>query len=477
MEKHLNLFYSYNQGNLSSSERIKQLEDNLTRALIVTLRNLETSSQIKFLKLLLSKNIIYSKSFIYDLQNTSKYKPKSDTTKFLVVLQRDKSNFNLKDFQSLETFFLDDKTDNEKKEIKREIRKHIATESQGDFQIDNTDFKFSELNSLLQFFYGNRPDAWIIGEKEVVLFETKIGYNSASKYQIYRHITGKSGLNINPQKLKNDSANLSIINITWEEIGKIFQTLKSETNQTENFLINQFLEYISMTGQKLNLDYLVKGEFESELHREQFSLFLNQFDKKIAEKGLSFKRHHRTKAGLWEPYGIELSENEISKNPHYTIGFWDSGIVISLTTNHHKQINAEFLGHLENFFSQKIQKPHLLKRYAISLKKYHLVDWKKGDQRGETDDSFEFYFEFSEIKTNFSALSKIVMELTKLRIYKQLDFTYQIRFFDFSKIRETNQETQIRYLNKRLLENPQELIEEFVNFMEETAEIFSQMNS
>ena len=476
MEKHLNLFYSYNQGNLSSSERTKQLEDNLTRALIVTLRNLEHPSQIKFLKLLLLKNIVHSKSFVYDLQNTNKYKAKSDTTKFLVVLQRDKSNFNLKDFQRLDTSFLENKTDIEKKEIGSDIRKHIATESQEDFQINDTNFNFSELNSLLQFFYGNRPDAWIIGEKEVVLFETKIGYNSASKYQIYRHITGKSGLNLNPQKLKSDSANLSIINITWEEIGKIFQGLKSENSQKELFLINQFLEYISMTGQKLNLDYLIKGEFESELHREQFSLFLNQFDKKLAEKELSFKRHHRTKAGLWEPYGIKLSANEISKNPHYTIGFWDSGIVISLTTNNHKQINTEFLRLLEKFFSQKLQQPHLLKRYAVSLKKYHLVDWKKGDQRGETDDSFEFYFEFSEIKTNISALSKIILELTKLKIYKQLDFSYQIRFFDFSKIREVNQESQIRYMNKQLLENPQKLIEEFVNFMEETSEIYDQMN-
>ncbi len=476
MEKHLNLFYSYNQGNLSSSERIKQLEDNLTRALIVTLRNLETFSQIKFLKLLLSKNIVNSKSFVYDLQNTSEYKSKSDTAKFLVVLQRDKSNFDLNDFQNLETSFLENKTDVEKKEIERDVRKHIATESQEDFQINNIVFKFSELNSLLQFFYGNRPNAWIIGEKEVVLLETKIGYNSASKYQIYRHITGKSGLNLNPQKLKNHPVNLSIINITWEEIGKIFQGLKSETNQTELFLINQFLEYISMTGQKLNLDYLVKGEFESELHREQFSLFLNQFDKKIAEKELPFKRHHRAKAGLWEPYGMKLSENEISKNPHYTIGFWDSGIVISLTTNNYKQINAEFLTLMENFFSQKLQKPLLLKRYAVSLKKYHLVDWKQGDQRGETADSFELYFEFSEIKTNFSAFSKIILELTKLKIYKQFDFICQIRFFDFSKIREANQESQIRYLNKQLLENPKELIEEFVNFMEETSVMYNQMN-
>lgn len=475
MEKHLNLFYSYNQGNLSSSERIKQLEDNLTRALIVTLKNLENAAQINFLKMLVSKDTIHSKSLDFDLQNTDKYKAKSAAEKFVVVLQRDKSYFTLKDFQNLDVSFLENKTEAEKKEIEKEIRKHIASESEDDFLINNVRFKFSELNSLLQYFYGNRPDAWIIGEKEIVLFETKIGYNSVSKYQLYRHITGKNGLNLKSQELKNASANLSIINISWEEIGKILQNLKTSANQTGQFLINQLLEYISMTGQKLNLDYLVKGGFDGELHREQFSLFLSQFDKKIEEKGLPFKRHYRTKAGLWEPYGIELSEKHISKNPHYTVGFWDNGVVISLTTNNHKQINRDFLKLLEKYFVSKFQYPHLLKRYAVSLKKYHLVDWKKGDQRGEFDDSFEFYFEFSEIKSNFESISKIILELTKLKIYKQLDFTYQIRLFDFSKIRETNRESQIRYLNKQLLENPSDLVNEFVNFMEETQEMYNLM--
>jgi hypothetical protein len=460
---------------LSSSERIKQLEDNLTRALIVTLQNLQFSTRLDFLKKLLSKNVIHSKSFDFDLQNTLKYKNKSDVEKFLVILQRNKSIFTIQDFQNFDVSFLENKTEFERKEIEKNIRKHIASESEEDFYIENLRFSFSELNSLLQFFYGNRPDAWIIGEKEVILFETKIGYNSASKYQIYRHITGKNGLNLKSQELRKASANLSIINVNWEEIGKIFQELKTSANETEKFLINQFNEYISMTGQRLNLDYILKGEIDNEIHREQFSLFLNQLDEKIKKRELPFKRHNRTKAGLWEPYGIELSENVISKNPHYTIGFWESAIVISLTTNNHKQINAEFLNSLQDYFSQKLKKPHLLKRYAVSLKKYHLVDWKKGDQRGETDDSFEFYFEFSEVKSNFDSITKIITELTNLKIYKQLDFSYQIRFFDFSKIRNTNQEAQIRYLNKQLLENPTKLIDEFVDFMEETQELYNLM--
>ncbi len=475
MEKHLNLFYSYNQGNLSSSERIKQLEDNLTRALIIAIKSLENSNQNLFIKTLLGKDSA-SKSFVFDLQNTNNYDKKSVAEKFVVILQRNKSTFTIGDFKNLKTSFLENKSEQEKTEIVKKIKKHLASDDESDILVENVSVKYSELNSILQLLYGNRADAWIIGDKETLLFETKIGNNTVSKYQIFRHITGKNGFNLKQNELTENNSKISIINITWEEICSIFLKLKETTNQREQFLISEFTEYISMTGQKLNLNYIIKGDIDSEIHREQFSLLLNRLDEKIKERDLPFKRHHRTKAGLWEPYGIEISETEISKNPHYTIGFWDSLVGISLTTNNHKQINADFLEILENYFFQKSEKSHLLKRYAVSLKKYHLVDWKKGNQRGETDDSFEFYFEFSEIKSNFSALSKIISELTKLKIYKQLDFIYQIRFFDFSKIREKDKESQIRYLNKHLLENPTELIEEFVSFMGETSAMYNQLN-
>lgn len=102
MEKHLNLFYSYNQGNLSSSERIKQLEDNLTRALIVAVKSLEISNQNLFIKTLLGKDSA-SKSFVFDLQNTNNYDKKSATEKFVVILQRNKSTFAISDFKNLRT--------------------------------------------------------------------------------------------------------------------------------------------------------------------------------------------------------------------------------------------------------------------------------------------------------------------------------------------------------------------------------------
>lgn len=62
-----------------------------------------------------------------------------------------------------------------------------------------------------------------------------------------------------------------------------------------------------------------------------------------------------------------------------------------------------------------------------------------------------------------------------MQIYKQFELGYEIKFYDFSKIRDDKQESQIRYLNKDLLENPSIIINEFVNFMEETSSMYNLM--
>ncbi|CAN5766537.1 hypothetical protein BH20ACI4_BH20ACI4_16840 [soil metagenome] len=475
MEKHLNLFYSYNQGNLSSSERIKQLEDNLTRALIVTVKSLEISNQNLFIKTLLGKDSA-SKSFVFDLQNTNNYDKKSISEKFVIILQRNKSTFTIGDFKNLKTSFLENKSEQEKTDIVKKIKKHLASEDESDILIENVSVKYSELNSILQLLYGNRADAWIIGEKETLLFETKIGNNTVSKYQIFRHITGKNGFNLKQNELTEKNSKISIINITWDEICSIFLKLKETANQREQFLISEFIEYISMTGQKLNLNYIIKGDIDAEIHREQFSLFLNQLDEKIKKRDLPFERQNRNKSGLWEPYGIRISPNEVLKDPHYTIGFRDDKLAISLTTKNKKQINSEFLELVEKYFEDKVKNSKTLFRYNFRMVKYAILDKVAGQMQGERKEPFMFYVQFSEIGKNIKSICNILLKFSKMNIYKQFELDYELKFYDFSKIREMNQESQIRYLNKHLLENPTELVEEFVSFMEETSAMYNQMS-
>ncbi len=477
MKKHLNLFYSYNQGNLSSSERIKQLEDNLTRALIVTIKNLENSTQIEFIKRLLTKDNISSKSFVFDLQNIDNYDTKSVSDRFLIILQRDKSSFTIDDFKNLNTSFLENKTEREKKKLENDIKKYLTSETEENFLIENITIKFAELNSILQLLYGNRPDAWIIGEKESILFETKIGNNSVSKYQIYRHITGKKGFNIKLGDLRNNSAKIYVKNITWSEISSIFLKIKEMANVSERFLISEFVGYISMTGQRLNLDYIITGEIDREIHREQFSLFLNQLDAKLLEKGSKFERENRNKTQLWESYSVKNQNGELLRDPHFTVGFWDDKISVYLTTKNKKQINSKLTVLVEKYFTQKVQTSTVLSRYYLKQVKYDLVDKQIGQMKGERKLPFTFYVQFSVIKKNIKTICNFMLEFAKMNIYKQFELGYEIQFFDFSRIRDDKQENQIRFLNKQLLENAQEILDEFAIFIEETTELYDEMKN
>src|SRR5438045_1937541 len=101
MDKHLNLFYSYNQGNSNSLERAKQLENNLTRALISTLQNLSKNVQHAIISKMVNGEKLNSKDFTFDLQDTSKEYINKKAQKFLLILQRDKSDISKLSFEVL----------------------------------------------------------------------------------------------------------------------------------------------------------------------------------------------------------------------------------------------------------------------------------------------------------------------------------------------------------------------------------------
>ncbi len=56
-DKHLNLFYSYGSGNRDDTEKIKQLEDNITKSFVVTLMNMNKKNQYKFITRLIGEKI------------------------------------------------------------------------------------------------------------------------------------------------------------------------------------------------------------------------------------------------------------------------------------------------------------------------------------------------------------------------------------------------------------------------------------
>ena len=327
MDKHLNLYYSYNQGDLSGPETQKQLENNMTRALITTVKNLNSETQRQFIELLIAQKTgikLKSKEFLFDLQNTE-HNVNRDASKYIIILQRTKSGITLEDLKKINEPLLTFLTAQDNKdELQRDINRHLREGS--DFTRNDITIKNDELTSILDLILQNIPDGWIIGEKESILIETKIGKNIASPFQILRHITGKNGFNISHNDFAMGISDVNLVCITWEEIASVIKQLqKNGFENKERFLLNELLEYIKMTTQVLDFNYIIVNEIDKNIHKDQFELFLCKLDNEIKNQKLPFERKKRKKSGLWEPFTLIGSNKE---DPHYTVHFSDKEMSI-----------------------------------------------------------------------------------------------------------------------------------------------------
>lgn len=488
MDKHLNLFYSYNQGKIDSLERIKQLENNLTRAVITTLLNLTDEIQRKII-FEISKTpdqVLTSKNFKYDLQNT-KQDVKKIARKFLLILQRDESEVTKgslmnspKKMEVNEKILniLDENIDSEKR---KELTAKIGNsyKKQENFEHDDLKIDFTDLGSYLDLLHGNIPDAWIIGSEEVFLIETKIGNNKVSDAQIYRHLTGKNGFNISHQKIKNShsSTDYNLVTLTWKELVNILKEIITQKDHLEKdkFLITQLIEYITMTGQIMNFDYILENpkHIEREMHKNQLQIFLTELDKELKKRKIDLVRGNRPLSGyLWDYYGVKKEDGEASKDPHYSIGFGDTEITIYLATKNVKTIHEDVVAKIIAFRNKDLSF-----RYFLSLSQYNLVDHQKGQIKGEFYEPFKFHIKFSAIKDKQDAVSKVILEFSKNNFYKQFDFGFSIQLFDFSKNKDSNENNTMREANAQILRKPEELVKQFADFIEQTYYIFELMRA
>jgi hypothetical protein len=444
MDKHLNLFFSYDQGHYKrpkekERERLKQLEDNITRSLIVILKNIDSNTSKKVITKLLGLEKIKSTEISYDLQNTKYETYKKE--KYLLIIQKEKSEISI-----------------------NSITRHNP---------ENTTSN------------GNRPDGWIIGDKEVVLIESKVGSNEAQIDQIFRHITGNNGFGLNKDQI--NCSNIKILSLTWQKIAEIF-TEQDIRKGKDKLLINEFLKYLSMAGQTLDFNYILDGIIDTQIHKDQLNLFLNELDKELEKKGLNLNRKKRAKHELWDFYGRQIN-GEVKDDPHYTIRFFDDCIQFYLTSKLKGQVN-EILNKqrnkLVNYIDGKIQNidKRILIRYYIQLINFRLVDHVQGQIRGDKYHSFYLNLRFSELfNKNNNDINEIIENFARFansnnsKLYKQFELGISIDFFDFNKIKKTDQKIQVRKENQNLLKDPNSMIKLAGDFIHETYDLYEIMLS
>lgn len=208
---HHNIFYYYRGAKQKNFQFERQLEDNTTKALINTLEFCSPKVSNNFLNWLAIEN---QSRVSYELQRKTigdaKIKSKSKRI-VLGIVPSDKNN-----------------------------RKNGMSEN---------------------IKYDSRPDAWIYGSNFVILIESKvIGF--LDDRQMKNHC----------QKLKtniNDVIETKVVR--WSDIHKFFYQLNQKLNDTDRFIVNQFVQYLGWINMSEFLGF--KTEF--------FDYFISRNDEEV----------------------------------------------------------------------------------------------------------------------------------------------------------------------------------------------------
>jgi len=517
-DKFLNVFYSYDKGSYKDLDHLKQLENNLTRSLIICFDNMDNDNKKAFLIELFKRGNYRNtklnfKDLRVDLQSINDKKLiHHNKNKILIALgsklcEESKESLSVIEDNLTEVFNgISEKSEKalrkyinsthkdllekveikdifkEKQNIISKIKEHIDILPE---QVNNIFGKLkdkSQLEEKLDFFYsllGNAiPDAWIYNNSFCLLIEAKVGGNRINKVQLYRHLTQDGGFKLD-KNLKKGIGKFEFIDLTWSDIYDSLDKLDIREKKTkEYFLINQLKEYLKMNGEKFDLKYIVeegKG-YDRDKAKVLFPKFLEELDKKIDSskkiKIINFKRANRPKSGtIWDFYGIEKKDD-----PHYSIYFDEDGAGIELTTKGTKLIenilnNVKLKDYLVKLLNK--YKKNDLTRYSISLGTYRLIDHKKGQMKGETFPTFSFKINLSEIYNRNNEIDDILSDMKKYsKISKQIGIKFSVTYPDISKIQNNSEDDTIRLMNKKLFEDYNKLFDKFVEFIVDTQEIF-----
>lgn len=227
MDWHLNLFYSYNQDN-------ELIENNLTRAFIVTLRLLSPITKHRLLHTLLKKSLCR-----FGEAELSFHSAK-------LALQ---SHIDLH-------------------RILRMPKRYLLTLTSDRIVLAEEEGQQDWSTKI----YSSIPDGWIYDYQAgwCILIEAKVGANPLNEQQLISHAV--KWLSINSSMLSSH-----LISLNWRDVISAIQQIESvieinEINQQERMLLSEFMEFLGYYGYRKFEGLIWKGlqlppEFMLRKHR------------------------------------------------------------------------------------------------------------------------------------------------------------------------------------------------------------------
>ena len=212
-DRHLNIFYTYNIDN-------ELIENNLTRAFIVTLRILSDQVRDSFLRFLLE-----------DIWRTT-----SDS-------------IELPTFGDSEFF------------LQGYMSKNQARNSPYSYIVAIAGGRYEQVEAEVNSYVNSIPDAWIYSEKTgyCFLIEAKVGNNPFDDNQLYSHAKEWLGF-LTPEQIRKH-----ILTITWVDVLQAIDRVRLSAeaaelplNQQERLILDDLEEYLGF------FDYKVFGGFDFE---------------------------------------------------------------------------------------------------------------------------------------------------------------------------------------------------------------------
>ena len=282
-DRHLNIFHAYRHGSTADAGHEVALEDNVTRALIITLESSELLTR-DFLDEFAGVKPRKGVKFEYGLQGTPTNEsedgedggPQSDLMQVLAIAPRPDApkavqvpQEVLDAIEKLELSLRRDfrrRVDRLATRVKDESLDVVAVAAElrvlpelSNSEVDAAALANTDLPSyLLGLLSGSRPDAWVSGTGFNVLFENKL-YGGITGEQIRRHIREGFGDGLEPvyfSRKKPDAVEVNQVPVSvwsWRDVYGFFKQVRDDASRRSigvvpRFIVGQLLDYLEVIG-------------------------------------------------------------------------------------------------------------------------------------------------------------------------------------------------------------------------------------